>query len=102
MPPGLPAVATNTIRQRRRPAASHGNGGKQPMLIHHFAAPQRPSRAVVLGAAGFVGGAITARLEAGGVMALPLARRDLDLEQPEAGAALAGLLRPDDALIFVT
>jgi len=72
------------------------------MLIHHFAAPQRPSRAVVLGAAGFVGGAITARLEAGGVTVLPLARRDLDLEQPEAGAALAALLRPDDALIFVT
>ena len=60
-----------------------------------------PARVVVLGADGFVGGAVVRHLAARGASFLPLSRREIDLTRPNAGPELAKLLRPEDALIAV-
>jgi UDP-glucose 4-epimerase len=70
------------------------------MLTHLFPSPRPPSRAVVLGSAGFVGRATLHRLRSAGVATLGLARTELDLTDPAAGEKLRQCLRPDDALIF--
>jgi len=57
---------------------------------------------VIIGAGGFVGGAIRARLEHDGVATLALTRKEVDLLQPGAAARLAGLLRPADAVVLVS
>lgn len=72
------------------------------MLEHRHASPVQPRRAVVIGAGGFVGGAISARLRADGAPVLALTRKELDLLQPDAGGKLRGLLRPGDAVVFVS
>lgn len=72
------------------------------MIRHRHASPVRPSRAVVLGASGFVGRALieeTARL---GIDTVPLSSADLDLCQPESAASLQRLLRPEDVLVLVS
>ncbi len=71
------------------------------MLEHMNPRPQKPSRAVVAGAAGFVGGAVATRLEREGIPLLRLGRRDVDLCAPDARTQLAGLLRPGDAFVAV-
>jgi nucleoside-diphosphate-sugar epimerase len=71
------------------------------MLTHQNAAPKAPARAVVIGS-GFVGGAIAAALEASGVPVLALKRTELDLSAADATAKLSALLRPDDAVVFVS
>lgn len=68
-------------------------------LVLRHREPVHPPRAVVLGAGGFIGGAVAARLEARGVSVLRLARRDIDLLRDDAAEKLARLLRPDDALV---
>lgn len=72
------------------------------MLEHRNSEPALPARTVVLGAAGFVGAAVTARLTAAGAAVLPLTSKDLDLLAPDAAARLAGLLLPGDALVLVS
>ena len=72
------------------------------MLEHLNAAPMQPARAVVMGAAGFVGGAIAARLERDGVRVLRLARADIDLLAPDAGKRLGALLEPGDVFVAVS
>lgn len=72
------------------------------MLEHQTHSPQRPSRAVVVGAGGFVGGAIARQLKNDNVPVLGLTRRDVDLLQDSAAKALAGLLCADDAVVFVS
>lgn len=70
-------------------------------MLHHFnASPKWPERVVVMGAAGFVGAALVKRLK-GQTDVLPLARREIDLLAPGAGAKLAGMLKPTDAFIAV-
>jgi len=59
-----------------------------------------PERVVVVGAQGFVGGAVARRLVAAGWDVLPLARRDVDLCAPEAGERLACCLRAGDAVVL--
>ena len=49
------------------------------MLEHLNPTPQKPSRVVVLGAYGFVGGTCARRLAARGVPVLPLDKDDIDL-----------------------
>ena len=66
------------------------------MLEHLQAQPVKPSRVVIIGAGGFVGGAIRKRLEAEQVTTLPLTRRELDLLQDNAAQKLQTMLRPDD------
>ena len=72
------------------------------MLAHLLAAPANPTRTVVLGAAGFVGAAAVRSLRGAGASVLALGRADLDLTAPGASDRLAGLLKPDDALVFVS
>lgn len=71
------------------------------MLKHLSPSPATPSRAVVVGAAGFVGKAATANLLARGVAVAGLARADVDLLAADAGAQLATKLRPGDTLVVI-
>lgn len=72
------------------------------MLKHSFEKSSKPKRVVILGSAGFVGSACKQRLESQGVTVLPLPRTELDLNTLEAGEQLAGILKPDDSLLFVS
>lgn len=72
------------------------------MLQHLNPAPLAPKRVVVLGAAGFVGGAVVSRMARDGVPILALSRRDIDLLAPDAAKTLAAMLRPDDAFVAVS
>jgi nucleoside-diphosphate-sugar epimerase len=55
----------------------------------------------VIGAGGFIGGAIMRRVAQAGVATLALARRDIDLRATDAADMLAARLQPDDALVVV-
>lgn len=72
------------------------------MLEHTADTAAAPSRVVILGAAGFVGKALAARLGRDGVEVQALGRQDLDLLAEGAGSRLATLLRPEDSLVFVS
>lgn len=72
------------------------------MLEHLNAAPAAPKRVVIMGAAGFVGGAIAARLARDGVPVLALGRKEVDLLDPSASTKLKALLRPRDSFVAVS
>jgi UDP-glucose 4-epimerase len=72
------------------------------MLEHAFPTPHNPSRVVILGAKGFVGKATDDLLGRRGVATLPLGREQLDLLAEGASEKLAGLLRPDDAVVVIS
>jgi len=72
------------------------------MITNLHASPRKPSRAVVLGAAGFIGGASARRLRAEGIEVAALGRDSCDLLAPDAATRLAAELRPDDCLVFVS
>jgi nucleoside-diphosphate-sugar epimerase len=69
------------------------------MLEHHAPETARPSRVVVIGAAGFVGGAVAARLERDRVPVLGVSRKDVDLLSPDADSRLSALLQPGDSVV---
>lgn len=69
------------------------------MLEHLNSSPKPPQRVVVIGAAGFVGAAIAARLERDGVPVLRVTRREVDLSATDAVPRLAALLRIGDAVV---
>ena len=71
------------------------------MLKHGHANPIAPSRVVVIGAGGFVGGAIARNMAARGVPVLALTREDVDLLSADAAGKLAAQFRPDDAVVTV-
>jgi UDP-glucose 4-epimerase len=72
------------------------------MLEHLHPAPRHPSRVVVLGALGFVGGTCARRLGAHDVPVLPLDKDDIDLIAAGAGEELQRRLRPDDTVLVVS
>jgi UDP-glucose 4-epimerase len=72
------------------------------MLQHQSRDGQRPERAVVIGAGGFVGGVVARRLADEQVPVLGITRKDVDLLQDLAGKRLAALLRAEDAVVFVS
>ena len=72
------------------------------MLEHLNPTPQKPSRVVVLGAYGFVGGTCARRLAARGVPVLPLDKDDIDLMASGAAEQLQTRLAPDDAVLVVS
>ena len=72
------------------------------MLVHRHDKPTPPLRVVVMGAGGFVGGALLARLARDGVPLLALGRSDIDLLASDAAGRLAALLRPGDAFVAVS
>ena len=71
------------------------------MLRHLIDQTTKLKRVVILGSAGFVGEACHRRLDGLGVPVLALPRTELDLTIPEAGDRLAGILQPEDSLLFV-
>jgi nucleoside-diphosphate-sugar epimerase len=72
------------------------------MLTHSHPTPQTPARVVILGAGGFIGGAIRRRLQQAGIPTLALGRPACDLLAPHATDQLAATLQPGDTLVFVS
>ena len=72
------------------------------MLEHHTSKPEKPARVVVIGAAGFVGGAVASRLEKDGVAVLRISRKEVDLLAPDASLRLERLLKPTDSVVAVS
>jgi nucleoside-diphosphate-sugar epimerase len=72
------------------------------MIAHLHDSPRKPSRAVVLGAGGFIGGAVARRLRSEGIEVAALGRSSCDLLAPAAATRLAAELRPNDTLVFVS
>lgn len=71
------------------------------MLTHLHETPRNPARVVVVGATGFVGGALVEHLAQNGISHLALSRAEVDLMAAGAGERLAEFLRPDDSLVAV-
>lgn len=71
------------------------------MITHLNLAPQAPNRVVVIGAGGFVGGALIKRLVQAQIPTLALSRTEIDLLAVGAATTLADLLRPTDAVVTV-
>ena len=72
------------------------------MLTHLASNPLRARRVVIMGAGGFVGGAIASRLEQDNVPVLRLGRADVDLLSAGAADTLASRLQPEDVFIAVS
>lgn len=72
------------------------------MLIHEHAQPVAPKRVVIVGAGGFVGSTIFKHLMAAKIPVLPLTRKDVDLLAADGAARLQAVLRPDDAVVFIS
>lgn len=72
------------------------------MLQHNNKNAVAPQRTVVMGAGGFVGGAIVHCLRKRDLSVLPLTQREINLLQVGAGASLADLLRPTDTFVAVS
>jgi nucleoside-diphosphate-sugar epimerase len=72
------------------------------MLEHLNPTPQKPSRVVVLGALGFVGGTCARLLAARGVPVLALDKDDIDLMATGAAEQLQRRLAPDDTVLVVS
>jgi len=72
------------------------------MLTHLQKEPTKPSRVVILGADGFIGGAITEKLKANLIPTLSLGRSKLDLTNPNADLVLSSNLMEDDVLVFAS
>ncbi len=69
------------------------------MLEHLNAKDEKPSRVVIIGAGGFVGGAVAARLERDGIPVLRITRADVDLLAPDAATKLGVLLKAGDSVV---
>jgi UDP-glucose 4-epimerase len=69
------------------------------LLTHLTPTPKLPERTVVIGAGGFVGGAIVTRLKQQGANVLSVTRHDVDLLATDAAATLKALLQPEDAVV---
>lgn len=72
------------------------------MLVHQNSVPEKPERAVVIGAGGFVGSSIVAELTRAGIRTLAITRKEVDLLKPDATEHLAKHLTPADAVVFVS
>jgi nucleoside-diphosphate-sugar epimerase len=72
------------------------------MLEHQNPIPHKPSRVVIIGAGGFVGGAIVRQLGADGAAVLALTRKDIDLRSDDAATRLKTLLHPGDSVVMVS
>ena len=70
------------------------------MLTHlQTGTPRLPARTVIIGAGGFVGGAIARLIAQRGGKVVALSRKDVDLMAPDAAERLTALLAPGDAVV---
>jgi len=72
------------------------------MLNHAHDVPKAPERVVVIGAGGFVGGAIGVEAARAGIPVRGLTRKDVDLLAVDGAERLKLELRPTDAVVFVS
>lgn len=72
------------------------------MLNNTEAQPVRPARVVLIGAGGFIGGALLRRLSAEGVPVLALGRPGLDLLAPGSARLLVDAIHPEDTVVFAS
>ncbi|MDA1330196.1 MAG: NAD(P)-dependent oxidoreductase [Chloroflexi bacterium] len=72
------------------------------MLTHFHSEANKPSRVVILGAGGFIAGAILRRLTSDGILTLGLGRPTLDLLAPGAVQHLLDVLKVDDTIVFAS
>jgi UDP-glucose 4-epimerase len=72
------------------------------MLEHTNSSSKPTSRTVILGAKGFVGTALTRRLENSDLRVLPLGRQEIDLLSTTAADQLEALLDPTDSLVIIS
>jgi len=72
------------------------------MLKHNNSNPTQPNRVVILGAAGFVGGAANSAFKTKGTKIFQLGRAEIDLLNPDAGAKLTKLLKPTDTFVVIS
>ena len=71
------------------------------MISHQNQSPVKPSRVMLIGARGFIGGAVQRRLEAEAISTLALGSADIDLLDASASIHLAEALRPNDAVVML-
>jgi nucleoside-diphosphate-sugar epimerase len=71
------------------------------VITHQLAIPIVPQRVVVLGASGFLGRALDARLQAASIQTVSLGSADIDLVLPESVPALCRILTPTDTVVML-
>lgn len=72
------------------------------MLTHINPKPNKPSRVVILGASGFIAGAILRRLALDGIPSFGLGRPAMDLLARRAVQYLLDVLKADDTIVFAS
>jgi nucleoside-diphosphate-sugar epimerase len=72
------------------------------MIHHHHASATIPSRVVVMGASGFIGGDLMAHLRERRVPAIGVSSHEIDLTRPESVEQLKRLAQPGDVLVFAS
>src|ERR1700730_5056440 len=72
------------------------------MLSHRNTRPEKPARVVVLGAGGVLGKPLLAGLRADGIAAIGVGSAEIDLQAADATEKLLGLLKADDAVVFLS
>lgn len=72
------------------------------MLVHENSSPTKPSRVVIIGAGGFVGGTIKQHLESEAIPTLPVTRKEIDLLDDDAPNKLNRWIEPSDSVVFVS
>lgn len=72
------------------------------MLVHHQVLSSPPKRVILLGASGFLAGALKRHLEGAGIAVRAIGRQEVDLSAVGAGERLVGHLKDDDALVFLS
>ena len=72
------------------------------MLDHLNEKPIDPARVLVLGARGFIGGALVEALQQARIAVVPVSSADLDLTAEDGGDRLAAMLQPDDAVVLLS
>lgn len=71
------------------------------MIVHGHAEPRKPARVVLLGARGFIAGAIRRRLEQARCDVSAFSSADIDLTQPASAEQLSKALKPTDAVVML-
>jgi len=72
------------------------------LLNHLNEKPEKPKRVVIMGANGFVGAALSRKLQSQKVCCLALSRTDINLLEPQSTQILADLLKPEDVFVAVS